>query len=66
MGGDQITNKNLRVVSIDPERNIILIKGSVPGADNSIIAIRSTGKMAKVKQVVKKKEKKAAAKPKGK
>ncbi|MBI9070605.1 MAG: 50S ribosomal protein L3 [Melioribacteraceae bacterium] len=39
MGGDQVTVKNLSVVKVIPEKNIILVKGSVPGAVNSIVEI---------------------------
>lgn len=32
MGGDQITVQNLEIVKVDAERNLLLIKGNVPGA----------------------------------
>lgn len=35
MGGDQITVQNLEVVKVDAERNLLLIKGNVPGARKS-------------------------------
>lgn len=59
MGGDRVTIKNLRVVSVDPARNLLLIKGSVPGAKNSFLLIRSTGRIMGPKQVTKVKETKA-------
>ena len=40
MGNDQVTVQNLRVVSIDAERNLIMIKGAVPGATNGMVIIR--------------------------
>ncbi len=40
MGGDQVTVKNLRVVQVIPESNLILIRGSVPGHNNSYVEIR--------------------------
>lgn len=43
MGGKRITQRGLRVHSVDPERNLLLIKGSVPGARNGILEIRSDG-----------------------
>lgn len=43
MGGDQITIKNLEVVEIDQENNIISIKGAVPGARNGLIMIQGEG-----------------------
>ena len=38
-GNDKVTTKNLRVVMIDAEKNIMFIKGAVPGSINSIIEI---------------------------
>ena len=40
MGNKKVTTQNLRVVSVRPDENIILIKGSVPGANGSIVTIR--------------------------
>lgn len=45
MGGDRVTVQNLRVVSIDPERKIILVKGAVPGSKNSFVVVRDAKKM---------------------
>lgn len=41
MGGKRVTVQNLEVVRVDPERNLILIKGNVPGAKKSYVEIRS-------------------------
>jgi large subunit ribosomal protein L3 len=40
MGYARITQQNLEIVEIRPEQNIILIKGSVPGANQSLLLIR--------------------------
>ncbi len=40
MGNERVTIKNLTIVDIKPEQNLILIKGAVPGAINSIVEIR--------------------------
>ena len=40
MGGTQITIQSLEVVQIDSERNLILIKGNVPGPKKSLIQIK--------------------------
>ncbi len=40
MGNKQQTKRNLTVVAIDQERNLLLVKGSVPGATNGIVFIR--------------------------
>jgi|SRR5690554_1484067 len=39
MGGEQVTVQNLEVVKIDLEKNIMLIKGNVPGAKKSFVVI---------------------------
>ncbi|MCK9536073.1 MAG: 50S ribosomal protein L3 [Bacilli bacterium] len=39
MGGEQVTVQNLEVVKIDIERNVMLIKGNVPGPRNSYVVI---------------------------
>ncbi|EJY7263531.1 50S ribosomal protein L3 [Enterococcus faecalis] len=44
MGGDRVTIQNLEVVKVDVERNIILIKGNIPGAKKSLITIKSAVK----------------------
>ncbi len=40
MGGKRITTKNLRIVKLDAEKNLLYIKGSVPGPNNGYVAIR--------------------------
>jgi large subunit ribosomal protein L3 len=40
MGNDRITVKKVTVVRTDTERNVILLKGPVPGARNGMIMIR--------------------------
>ena len=40
MGGDQITVKKATVVRADAERNVLLVKGPVPGARNALIVVR--------------------------
>ncbi len=50
MGGDQITIKNLEIAAIDAEKNILKIKGALPGGRNGLLAIIGEGEL-----VVKKK-----------
>jgi large subunit ribosomal protein L3 len=38
-GGDRVTVQNLQVIKVIPEHNLVLIKGSVPGAKGSIVII---------------------------
>ncbi|MCL6445669.1 MAG: 50S ribosomal protein L3 [Alicyclobacillus sp.] len=44
MGGERTSVLNLQVVKVDPERNVLLIKGAVPGPKNSYVTIRSAVK----------------------
>ena len=45
MGDERVTTQNLEVVRIDVERNLLLIKGAVPGAKNGQVSIRPAVKM---------------------
>jgi large subunit ribosomal protein L3 len=40
MGAKRVTAKNLRVVKLDVEKNLLYVKGSVPGSKNGYVAIR--------------------------
>lgn len=40
MGCDTVTTKNLEVVRVDEDMNLILVKGSVPGGKNGVVRIR--------------------------
>jgi large subunit ribosomal protein L3 len=44
MGGDQVTTLNLRIVEIDAERHLLLLRGAVPGANGSLVLIREAVK----------------------
>ncbi|MFN2370058.1 MAG: 50S ribosomal protein L3 [Candidatus Krumholzibacteriia bacterium] len=39
-GNKRETKRNLKVIAVDPERNLILVRGSVPGHKNGIVFIR--------------------------
>jgi large subunit ribosomal protein L3 len=41
MGGKRITQRRLEVVEVDSERNLLLVKGAVPGPRNGTVEIRS-------------------------
>ncbi|MCH8296827.1 MAG: 50S ribosomal protein L3 [Chloroflexi bacterium] len=43
MGNRRITVKGLEIVEVDAERNLLLIKGGIPGATNSLVQIRRVG-----------------------
>jgi large subunit ribosomal protein L3 len=40
MGDERVTVQNLKVLRVDPERNLLLIQGSVPGHNKSLVLIR--------------------------
>ena len=43
-GNEQVTILNLEVVKVDAEKNLIAVKGAVPGAKNSIVVLRNSVK----------------------
>ena len=47
MGNKSRTTQNLKVVKIIPEKNIMLLKGSVPGHKNSLLTVRVAKKLRK-------------------
>lgn len=44
MGGERITVQNLEIVKVDAERNLLLIKGNVPGPRKALITVKSAVK----------------------
>ena len=44
MGHEQVTTLNLEVVESDPERNLLLVKGSVPGPNGGVVLVRNAVK----------------------
>ena len=47
MGSKKITIQNLEVVRVDAEKNLLLVKGAVPGPKKSLVTIKETVKSAK-------------------
>ena len=45
MGDARVTTQNLEVIKVDADRNLLLIKGAVPGAKNGQVAVRPSVKM---------------------
>ena len=43
-GGDRVTVQNLEVVKVDAERNLLMIKGAIPGANGSLVMVRDAVK----------------------
>lgn len=44
MGGEQVTVQNLEIVKVDLERNLLLVKGNVPGPKKAMLKIKSAVK----------------------
>lgn len=42
MGGEKVTVENLRVISVRPEENLILVRGGIPGPRGSLVMIRKS------------------------
>jgi large subunit ribosomal protein L3 len=47
MGQERVTTQNLKVVRVDADKNLILIKGAVPGANGGLVTIRKAVKAGK-------------------
>lgn len=41
MGSDRVTVKNLQVVQVQPEANLLLIRGAIPGRNGALVEVRS-------------------------
>ncbi|MCE7949000.1 MAG: 50S ribosomal protein L3 [Chloroflexi bacterium CFX4] len=44
MGNDRVTTQNLEVMVVDPERNLLAVKGSVPGAAGGLVIVKESVK----------------------
>jgi large subunit ribosomal protein L3 len=58
MGVEQVTVKNLQVVEVDVAKNLITVKGAVPGHRNGLVKVISTGKVNPLVKIVEVKEEK--------
>ena len=47
MGDHRVTVRNVEVVQSDPDRNLLLVKGSVPGARNSLVLVQKSKKIVR-------------------
>lgn len=50
MGSQKVTTENLKVILVDTEKQIILVKGAVPGPKNSLVYIRKSVKKTPAKK----------------
>lgn len=46
-GGNKVTIQNLQIVKVIPERNLLLVKGNVPGSRKSLVTVKSAVKKSK-------------------
>ena len=47
MGGKQVTTQNLEIVRVDAEKNLLLVKGAVPGPKKALVTIKESVKSGK-------------------
>lgn len=45
MGNERVTNRNLKLVRIDAEHNLLLVRGAVPGPNGGYVIVRQTNKL---------------------
>jgi large subunit ribosomal protein L3 len=43
MGGTRVTQRRCEVIEVDGERNLLLVKGPVPGPRNTTVEVRTDG-----------------------
>jgi large subunit ribosomal protein L3 len=42
MGNDQVKIRNIEIIKIDLDRNLLLLKGAIPGPNNALVAVEKT------------------------
>ena len=52
MGAEQVTVMNLDIVKVDPELNMIAVRGAIPGPKGGIVYVRNTAKHNRIKNTV--------------
>jgi large subunit ribosomal protein L3 len=62
MGNQRVTVKSLLVMKADPDRNLLLLRGAVPGAKNGLLEIRKSKQQVAIKQETAKQEAKKQGK----
>ena len=50
MGGERVSAQGLKVEMVDPERNLLAVRGAVPGAKNGLLLIRQARKTRVMKK----------------
>lgn len=49
MGDVRVTERNAEIIKLDPERNLLIVKGTVPGANNEFVFVRDATRIGKRK-----------------
>ena len=49
MGADRVTVRNLKVLRVDAENNLLMIEGAVPGGPNTVVLIRKAVAAKRIK-----------------
>jgi large subunit ribosomal protein L3 len=44
MGGERVTTTNLEIVGVDTERDLVLVKGAIPGPRGGVVVLRDSVK----------------------
>lgn len=47
LGDERVTTQNLEIAAVDEERNLIMVRGAIPGAKNSVVLVRDAIKKAR-------------------
>jgi large subunit ribosomal protein L3 len=50
-GNERSTMRNLRLVGVDAERNLLMVRGAVPGPNGGYVVVRQTNKVRRVATV---------------
>jgi large subunit ribosomal protein L3 len=49
MGGERVTVRSLQIIGIDADKNLLLVKGPVPGPADGIVMVRGAVRLYKTK-----------------
>ena len=61
MGGDRVTVRNLKIVQVDAENNLLVVHGAVPGAPGSYVVVRRALRASRSRRGRPRSRRKAAA-----
>ena len=44
-GAEKVTTRNVKVVQVDTENNVLVVKGAIPGPNGSFVVVKETNKV---------------------